>query len=63
MVYNAKAQAAYDKKCTIIKAKLFPNTDRDIIDFVGQSSEPTGTMIKRLICEEMKRKAAENKIE
>jgi hypothetical protein len=57
MAYNKDAQARYDKKCTMIAAKLYPNTDRDIIEYIEQTSEPTATLIKRLIREEIARKA------
>ncbi len=63
MAYNAKAQSNYDKKCVFITAKLFPGTDQDIIEYMAQKDEPTSTLIKRLIREEMARKAAEIKSE
>lgn len=56
MAYNKTAQANYDRKCTYIRAKLFPGTDQDIIEFVKTNDEPTGTLIKRLIREEIARK-------
>lgn len=55
MAYNAKAQAAYDKKCIYIKAKLYPGTDQDIVQYLETIDEPTATLIKRLIREEMAR--------
>ena len=57
MAYSKKAQAAYDKKCTYIRAKLYPGTDQDIIAFVERSGEPAATLIKRLIREEIARQA------
>ena len=61
MAYNKKAQATYDKKCTYIRAKLYPGTDQDIISYVENSPEPTATLIKRLIREDIARKAADQK--
>ena len=55
MAYNAKAQAKYDKKCIHIGAKLFPVTDQDIIQYLEQTEEPTATLIKRLIREEIRK--------
>lgn len=57
MAYNKKAQAAYEKKCKQIKLKLFPNTDTDIAEYLEKTDEPTATLIKRLIREEIARKA------
>ena len=57
MAYNKIAQANYDKKCMYIRAKLFPSTDRDIIEYVKSTDEQTGTLIKRLIREEIARKS------
>lgn len=56
MAYSKEAQARYDKKCTYITAKLYPGTDQDILQFLETSSEPTATLIKRLIREEIARK-------
>lgn len=61
MAYNKTAQANYDKKCTYITAKLYPGTDQDIISFVESDPEPTATLIKRLIREEIARRAADQK--
>lgn len=55
MAYNPVAQALYDKKCKQLKVKLFPTTDRDIIEFIDNLKEPKATLVKRLLREEMKR--------
>lgn len=59
MAYNKKAQAAYEKKCKQIKLKLYPNTDTDIAEFLESIEEPTATLIKRLIREEIAKKSKE----
>ena len=62
MAYNAKSQAKYDKKCVFATAKLFPITDRDIIEYLESSREPKATIIKRAIRAEMAKKASADAI-
>ena len=52
---DRKARANYAKKCRSIKLTLYP-TDKDISDYVDSIEEPTATLIKRLIREEIARK-------
>lgn len=56
MAYNKEAQAKYQKKCKMITFKFFPNSDKDIIDFLESCEEPKATLIKRLIRAEMRAK-------
>lgn len=58
---DRKARANYIKKCKQVNLVLYP-TDQDIIDYLAQSEEPTTTLIKRLIRDEILRgKNAETK--
>lgn len=57
MAYNKEAQAKYQKKCKMITFKFFPNSDKDIIDFLESCEEPKATLIKRLIRAEIAAKS------
>ena len=53
---DRKARANYAKKCRQVKVVLYP-TDKDIADYIDSTDEPTATIIKRLIRDEIARKA------
>lgn len=57
---DRKARANYAKKCRQVLIVLYP-TDQDIADYIDSTDEPTATLIKRLIREEIvKRKTEDN---